>query len=168
MMNSERIAKVVLFNSWLWLTKERADAQKIDKTVNSRLGKFLYLNLNFSPNVLLKKGFEDKKNLPNKVHQHYLKPFPNKSSRNGLLNLAKALVGSSNWYQMQWEQLDKLAKKEWLIIWGTEDEFIKKGELSKWKKRLSNSTVKEFSCGHFVQEEKTEESIALIANFMKI
>ena len=167
MMNSERIAKVVMFNSWLWSTKERADAQKIDKTINSRLGKFLYLNLNFSPKVLLKKGFEDKKNPPKKVHQHYLKPFPNKSSRNGLLNLAKALVGSSNWYQIQWEQLDKLANKEWLIIWGTEDEFIKKGELSKWKKRLSNSTVKEFSCGHFVQEEKTEESIALITNFMK-
>ena len=167
MMNSERINKVVLFNSWLWSTEERADAQRIDKTINSRLGKFLYLNLNFSPKFLLKKGFKDKKNLSKKVHQHYLKPFPNKSSRHGLLNLAKALVGSSDWYQMQWEQLDKLANKEWLIIWGTEDEFIKKGELLKWKERLSNSTVTELNCGHFVQEEKTEESIALITNFMK-
>lgn len=164
--NSDRIDKVVLFNSWLWSTKEREDAQKIDKTINSGLGRFLYLNVNISPKVLLKKGFADKKNLSKKVHQQYLKPFPNKASRHGLLNLGKALVGSSDWYQLQWNQMDKLANKEWLIIWGTEDEFIRPEELLKWKERLPNSNVVELPCGHFVQEEKTEESIELISNFL--
>ncbi|MGB0428943.1 MAG: alpha/beta fold hydrolase [Bacteroidia bacterium] len=166
-MNADRIDKVVMFNTWLWSTKARKDAQKIDKTVNSRLGKLLYLNMNISPKVLLKKGFADKKNLSKEVHQHYIKPFPNKASRHGLLHLAKALVGSSDWYQKQWEQLDSLANKEWLVIWGTKDEFIKKEELSKWKKRLPNATVAELNCGHFVQEEKTQESIELIAQFMR-
>lgn len=166
-MNSERINKVVLFNSWLWSTKEREDAKKIDKMVNSRLGKFLYLNLNISPKVLLKKGFADKKNLSKKEHQHYLNPFPKKTTRHGLLNLAKALLGSSEWYQKQWEQLDKLEDKEWLIIWGTEDEFIKMEELLKWKNRLPQSTIVELNCGHFVQEEKTEKSISLIFRFLK-
>lgn len=165
--NSDRISKVILFNTWLWATNERKDAIKIDKTINSWLGKFLYLNMNFSPKVLLKKGFSDKKNLSKKVHHQYIKPFPNKSSRLPLLNLAKALVGSSEWYQTQWEKLDQLSKADWLIIWGIKDDFITKDYLQKWTKRLPNAERIEFSCGHFVQEEKTRESIEVIVNFMK-
>ncbi len=165
--NSERIKRVVLFNSWLWATAGGKQAQEIDKTINSWVGKFLYLNMNFSPKVLLKKGFAKKQNLSKKVHKQYIKPFPNKVSRIPLLNLAKALVGCSNWYQKQWEQLDQLSDKEWLILWGTKDEFIRPEELQKWKKRLPNATTIEFECGHFVQEEKTEESIKAINAFMK-
>lgn len=164
--NARRINKIVLFNSWLWETKDNADAQKIDKLINGRLGKFLYLHLNFSPKVLLKKGFSDKKNLPKQVHKHYLKPFPNKSSRIPLLNLAKALVGSSDWYQNQWRHLDKLADKDWLILWGAEDEFITTKYLDKWRKRLPNARIRELACGHFIQEEKTGESISEIRGFM--
>ena len=164
--NSERIKKVVLFNSWLWATNQKKEAQKIDKTINSWLGKFLYLNMNFSPKVLLKKGFANKKSLSKEVHQQYIKPFPDKSSRIPLLNLAKALLGSSDWYQKQWEQLDELSDKEWLILWGTEDEFITTESLQKWQERLPKSTTKEFGCGHFVQEECTDESIKEIVSFM--
>lgn len=164
--NSERIKRVVLFNSWLWATNQRKDAQKIDKTVNSWFGKFLYLNMNFSPKVLLKKGFANKKNLTKEVHQQYIKPFPDKNSRIPLLDLAKALVGSSDWYQKQWERVDALSDKEWLILWGTKDEFITTENLEKWQEKLPNAKTKEFDCGHFVQEEKTSESIKTIDDFM--
>lgn len=164
--HSESIKSVVLFNSWLWATKHGQQAQKIDKTVNSWLGKFLYLNMNFSPKVLLKKGFANKKNLSKDIHKHYIKPFPDKNSRIPLLNLAKALVGSSDWYQDQWEKLDRLSDKKWLILWGTKDEFITMEYLKKWQDRLPNNKTKEFACGHFVQEEKTSASIKAIITFM--
>ena len=164
--NSERIKKVVLFNSWLWATEQNKEAQKIDKIINSRLGKFLYLNTNISPKVLLKKGFANKKNLSKEVHQHYIKPFPDKNSRIALLNLAKALVGSSDWYQKQWEQLDAIANKEWLILWGTKDSFITMEYLQRWKEKLPNAKTKEIECGHFVQEEAREVSIQAIRAFM--
>lgn len=164
--NAERIERVVLFNSWLWATKDGKQAQKIDKTINSWVGKFLYLNMNFSPKVLLKKGFADKKNLSKIVHKQYINPFPDKESRIPLLNLAKALVGSSDWYQDQWEKLDRLSDKNWLILWGTKDEFITREYLKKWQDRLPNNETKEYACGHFVQEEKTDESIRAINTFM--
>jgi len=164
--NHERVKQVIMFNTWLWETKRNSDAKKIDKIVNGVIGKFLYLRLNFSPKVLLKKGFSDKKKLSKSVHKHYLKPFPNKKSRISLLNLAKALVGSSDWYQEQWENLDKLEQKPWLIIWGTKDDFISMDYLKKWKERLPNAETKEVESGHFVQEEKTSESIKEINNFM--
>lgn len=164
--NSERIEKVVLFNTWLWSTNHKKEAQKIDKTINSWLGKFLYLNLNASPKFLLKKGFANKKNLPKAIHQQYIHPFPDKNSRIPLMDLGKSLVGSSDWYQSQWEQLHHLTDKKWLIIWGTEDKFITMDNLEKWQERIPNAKTTELKCGHFVQEEATDESIQAIRNFM--
>lgn len=165
--NNSRIKRVVLFNSWLWETKQNKEAKKIDRIVSSRLGKYLYLNMNISPKVLLKKGFLNKKNLTKAGHQHYIKPFPNKNSRISLLKLAKGLVGSSDWYQKQWEQLDVLETKKWLILWGTKDAFITMDYLKKWREKIPKATIKEIESGHFVQEEATEESIQAIRAFMK-
>jgi haloalkane dehalogenase len=162
----DRIKRVVMFNTWLWATKDRKDVQKIDKLVNGWLGKYLYLNMNFSPKVLLKKGFADKQNLGKAVHNHYTKPFPNKVSRHALLHLAQALAGSSDWYQAQWEQLDWLSSKPCLILWGTEDKFIDTGNFQKWKERFPHARSRSFNCGHFVQEERTEESVKAIAAMM--
>ncbi len=164
--NNERIKRVVLFNSWLWKTQDNPNAQKIDKILNSGLGKFMYLRMNISPKVLLKKGVYDKNKLSKKEHKHYIKPFPNKASRQSLLNIGKSLVGSSNWYQNQWEQLDKLKSIPWLILWGTKDEFITMPYLEKWKNQLPNAQVHLFDCGHFIQEEKTQETIQKIDIFM--
>ena len=165
--NHDKIKQVVMFNTWLWETKSNPTAQKVDKIINSRIGEFLYLRMNFSPKFLLKKGIYDKKQLSKKNHKQYIYPFPSKSSRFALLNIGKSLVGSSDWYQEQWEDLDKLTQKPWLILWGTKDEFITTEYLKKWKERLPNAEVKEFDCGHFIQEEKTKETIKEIENFMR-
>lgn len=52
---TERINQVVLFNTWLWETVTNKEAQKVDRIINSFLGHFLYLRLNFSPRVFAKK-----------------------------------------------------------------------------------------------------------------
>ncbi len=165
--NHQRIKRIVLFNTWLWATKDDKGAQKIDRILHSWLGNFLYLNTNFSPNVLLKMAFHDKGKLSKTIHNQYKKPFPNKKSRFGLLNIGKALIGSSDWYEEQWNQLDKLQDKQWLILWGTEDTFISMEYLAQWKQRLPNAKVLELNCGHFVQEEETERAIEEITGFME-
>ncbi|MGB0525134.1 MAG: alpha/beta fold hydrolase [Flammeovirgaceae bacterium] len=164
--NAARIQQIVLMNSWLWATQDDPAIQKIDRIINSFLGKFLYLNLNFSPKVLLKKGFADPKKLVKHVHRHYLKPFPNRKSRKSLFAIAQSLVGSSAWYQEQWQNLDALAAKNWLILWGMKDAFITPQYLAKWKKRLPHATIHELDCGHFVQEE-AHTAIAFMEQFLK-
>ncbi|MEM9672988.1 MAG: alpha/beta fold hydrolase [Cyclobacteriaceae bacterium] len=166
LVQPNRIGRIVMFNTWLWETASNPAVKKIDKIANSMLGRFLYLRLNFSPKVLLKKGFVDKKKLTNEVHQHYLKPFPNKGSRQSLLRLAEALYGSSDWYQTQWEKLRVLDDKPWLILWGAQDEFITTDYLKVWTERLPQAEVKTFDCGHFVQEEQTTEAIKSIQSFL--
>lgn len=163
----QKVRQVIAFNTWLWETKSNPEVKKVNKILHSWFGRFLYLHLNFSPKVLLKKGFHDKKKLTRNIHRQYLSPFPNKTSRHTLLNLGMSLAGSSDWYELQWEHLDKLEKKPWLFLWGTKDEFITRQYLQKWKSRLPHAVVKEFDCGHFVQEEKTVESIHAIELFLR-
>jgi haloalkane dehalogenase len=164
--NHNRIKQVVLLNTWLWETKNNSEAQKVNKIIISGIGKFLYLRMNFPPKFLLKKGFYEKKKLTKKVHQQYIKPFPNKSSRFSLLNLGKSLVGSSDFYQEQWMNLDKLEQKPWLILWGTKDEFITTEYLQKWKNRMPAAKTIRYNCGHFIQEERAKETIEEIKKFM--
>ncbi len=163
----ENVKRIVMFNTWLWETKEDKDAQKINKILHSSLGNFLYLNTNFSPKVLLKKAFHNKKHLSKQVHNHYKKPFPNKSSRYGLLNIGKSLIGSSDWYGELWQNADTIKNKPVLILWGDKDGFIKKNNLEKWKNFFSSETTYAFEAGHFVQEEKTEESIEVMTNWLR-
>jgi len=162
----EKVKSIVAFNTWLWATKDNPDVQKIDRLINSWLGRFLYLRLNISPKFLLKQGFADKKKLSKNVHRHYTKPFPNKKSRYGLLKIARALAGESDWYAQQWQQLDALTDKNWLLLWGMQDSFIGPDYLQKWTERLPDAEQKTFDCGHFVQEEETAASIQAMQNFL--
>jgi len=164
---AHRIKRVVMFNTWLWATADEKRAQKINRMAHSGLGRFLYLNMNISPKVLLKQGFADKRHLTKAMHLQYLHPFPSKQSRVPLLDLAKALVGSSEWYQQQWLKLDALSTKDWLILWGTEDSFITTEYLQQWEQRLPQAEKVIYNCGHFVQEEKTAEAIVAIRTFME-
>lgn len=164
--NPENVKRIVLFNTWLWETKEDKDAQKINRILHSRLGNFLYLKTNFSPSVLLKKVFYDKTQLNRQLHKQYKAPFPNKNSRYGLLNIGKSLIGSSDWYDELWQSADAIKNKPVLILWGEKDDFIKKTNLEKWKDFFSNETSHSFKAGHFVQEEKTEKTIEIMTKWL--
>ena len=164
--DADRIKQIVAFNTWLWATKDNPSAQKIDKILNSGIGRFMYLNLNFSPKVLLKKGFSDKKKLSRKAHKAYLYPFPTKESRLSLLQIGQSLLGDSDWYQQQWDRLDVLADKKWLFLWGMEDDFIGPEYLLRWSERLEKAKIHQFDCGHFVQEEASAPSIVALRSFL--
>lgn len=167
MEHEERIRRVILFNSWLWESASNKSVQKIDRLIRSFLGRFLYLRLNISPKVLLRQGFSDRKKLTKKIHRQYIRPFPDKASRWGLYRIAQSLVGSSEWYQKQWERLSLLEDRPWLILWGMKDSFITPDFLDNWKTRLPDSDVVTFDCGHFVQEERVEEAIGMIRKFLE-
>jgi len=163
----ERIDKIVIFNTWLWETESYKEVKNIDKVVRSFLGRFLYIWMNFSPRVLLKKGFSDQSVLSGLIHQHYLNPFSDRASRWSLYRLAGALMGSSDWYQSLWEKLEALEEKPWLALWGMKDKFLTPDFLHKWEQRLPDIETKKIPSGHFVQEEKPDESIKHIRNFLE-
>jgi len=160
-----RIKRIVLFNTWLWETASNREIQKIDRFINSFLGRLLYLRLNFSPKVMLRKAFHNKKWLTKRLHEQYILPFPDTSSRLSLYRIAQSLAGASGWYGLQWQKLTALEDREWLILWGTEDTFITQEFLDQWRARLPQAEVHEFDCGHFVQEECADEAVTAMSRF---
>ncbi|MEM1257560.1 MAG: alpha/beta fold hydrolase, partial [Bacteroidota bacterium] len=129
--NPEKFKRIVVFNTWMWETKNDPFAKEIDGLLHSEAGKKYYLEQNYSVEVLMKQAYFKKSKLTEKIHQQYREPFPDSSSREALLELGKEFVGSSDWFQMQWEKLDVLKEKEWLIIWGMKDPFLNEKYLEK-------------------------------------
>ncbi len=162
----ENIKKVVLFNTWMWATKDNPDAIKVDKILHSKVGNFLYLNTNFSPNFLFKRAFHDRSKLKRSIHLQYRRPFSSKESRTGLLNIGKSLIGSSDWYETLWSRVEGISDLPFLILWGTKDIFINEEYLDRWSVRLNKAQVHRFEAGHFVQEEKVLETIKIIIHWL--
>lgn len=163
----ENVSRVVVLNTWLWETKNDKQVQKIDKLLHSKTGRYLYLKKNFSPKVLLKKAFHNKRALTKSIHHHYIAPFPTADSRMSLLNIGQSLLGSSDWYQTQWDQLSALDNIPLLLIWGKEDPFISTDYLDRWSQRFPSAKVILLESGHFVQEEQPEMLNETLGEFMR-
>jgi len=164
--NISNIKKVVMFNTWLWETKTDKEAIKVDKILHSKAGNWIYLNTNFSPKMLLKKAFHNKKKLTKNNHKHYYKIFNERNKRYGLLNIGKSLLGSSDWYAKLWENAQILKQKPILFLWGSKDPFIGMDKLQMWKQKFTNAKYQVFEAGHFVQEEQPQQSIDVIKSFL--
>lgn len=163
----DRIKNIVVLNSWLWSTRDNPMAQEIDKLLNSPEGEAAYIEMNYSPTVLLKQAFANPENLAEDVHNHFIQPFSEKEARHSLLKIGRAFVGSSDWYEEKWQELNALSDKNWLILWGEKDPFLNQGFLAKWENKLPNAEIKKLDSGHFVQEESTGKAIEEIHVFLK-
>jgi pimeloyl-ACP methyl ester carboxylesterase len=163
----ENVKKIVLFNTWMWSFKGNKDAERASKLFGSSFGKFLYKKMNFSPRVMLKMAYGDKKKLTPEIHRHYLQAFPLPDDRNSTWAFAKEIIGSSDWFERLYNQREKISKIPTLILWGMKDKFIKPAFLERWKSILKNKEVHELKeAGHFVQEEEKEEVGRLVRNFL--
>lgn len=157
----ENINRIILFNTWMWSLKTDKHYSGPAKLINSWLGKFLYLKLNFPVNTIMSSAYGDKKKLTKEVHAHYKKALPSSKERIAPFAFASELMNASDWWQSLWSQLNKIEHKPFLIFWGMKDSFILPYELDKWKSRLPQAKVIMYAdAGHFVQEEKAEEMIS--------
>ena len=164
--NIKNVNKVIISNTWLWSNEDNKDVIKIDKILKSFIGKILYLNMNFSVKVLMKKSFYNKSIFDKKLMANYLHPFPNRKSRFSLYKIALSLLGSSKWYDKYWQKITLLNNKNTLFVWGIKDEFISSEYLLKWQNILPKAEYHIYSCGHFIQEENFVESLETINNFL--
>ena len=166
LQNPENVSKVVIFNTWMWSLNDYPAIVKGAKIAGSWLGKMLYKYFNFSPKMLVKQAFHDKSKLTKDVHRHYTDVFPDADSRSAPYAFAQHLLASSDWYHQLWKQREVLQNKEVMILWGEKDPLLPYALLERWKEALPDAKVYELEAGHFVQEEKPEEAIKLIGQFI--
>ncbi len=164
--NPNKIKRLIILNSWMWSSKTDPDFIRLSKILKSPLLPFLYRYLNFSPKYLLPNSFGE-----NKISKHlltqYVRPFANKSQRNGALAFAKSLLLDQDWFEKLWENRQSISSKPTLFIWGMKDAMIKPHYLQKFQSGFVNSCALRLeTCGHFPQEEQAEKVSQGILDFV--
>ncbi|WP_240336931.1 alpha/beta fold hydrolase [Rufibacter psychrotolerans] len=165
--NPDKVARLVVLNSWMWPLTHVKPMMQASKLFGSRLGKFLYVNLNFSPRFLLPKAFYMKERLTRQIHQHYLAPFKERKERLGTWYFAKALAGETGYFEALYRQRDLFLDTPSLLIWGRQDKLIPAHFLEKWQETLPLSKALKLETGHFVQEEAPEAVTNAIQEFLE-
>ena len=87
-----------------------------------RVRPFMYRRLNASLRLVTPSAYGDRRKLTRAIHRQYLAAFPDADSRERVLwALARALLGSSAFYDGLWQRRDQLAAIPALIVWGMKD-----------------------------------------------
>jgi haloalkane dehalogenase len=163
----ENVKRIVIMNTFMWSLKGDQQFELPGKIFNNPLGRFAYKNLNFSPVVMIRSAWGDKKKLTREIHRHYIQALPTPAERQGTWVFLQQLLGSSDWYQSLWERRDVLRGKPVLILWGMKDIAFKEKELECWKELFPNASVTSFpEAGHFLQEEEGDQIAQIIQNFL--
>lgn len=166
MLHPENVRALVLFNTWMWSLRGTS-AEKLSRFMGGPIGRVLYKRFNFSPRMLIRAAFGDRRKLTKEVHRHYIEAFPTPAERQGPWVLARELAGSSDWYETLWQGREWLAGKPALVLWGMKDPAFGRDALEHWKATLTNARIVEFpEAGHFVQEEAPEEAAREIETFL--
>jgi pimeloyl-ACP methyl ester carboxylesterase len=159
----ERVARIVVLNTWMWPNADDPAVRKIDRLVRSLLGRFLYLWLNLSPRFLLPSLFERKDRLTRPVHRQYLGPFRQRRDRTSLYALASALMGSDPYYASLYARRHQLARIPMTIVWGEKDPAFQERHLQRWLETFPKARLIRLpGVGHFVAEEDPSSLVSAL------
>jgi haloalkane dehalogenase len=163
-----RVTRLVVLNSWMWSLADDAEMAKRARIVSGRFGRFAYRRLNMSLRLLTPSAYGDRRKLTKAIHRQYLEVFPDADSRERVLwALARALMGSSNFYDDLWRRRARLADIPALIVWGMKDIAFRPRLLPRWREALPGAQVVELpGAGHWPHEEAPEAVASALARFL--
>jgi haloalkane dehalogenase len=159
--------KLVLCNTFLWPFAGEFVVPTTVSLLNGRVGKFLYLNLNMSPQWLLPAVFANRQNLDATVHQQYVAPFADSNHRQALWAMVHELTPDNPWLAQCWAQREHLTKIPTLLLWGTRDPIFGAIYLQRWQQLFHHVQICTYhDAGHFVQEEASFDYVKQIQSFI--
>lgn len=163
-----RVARLVALNTWMWSFDDDPEMMKRARMVSGALGRFLYRSLNAPLRLITPSAYADRRKLTKAIHRQYLAPFPNADGRERVLwALARALIGSSAFYEGLWQNRRRLAAVPTLIVWGMKDTAFRPHLLARWRRGLPHAAVVELAgAGHWPHEEEPEAVIAALERFL--
>ncbi len=164
----ERIARLVLINTWMWPFDDDPEMLKKGRVAGSAMGHWLYEHVNFSLRVLMPYAYGRRAALTPEIHRQYLEVFRDKAARGQVLHaLARALLESRDFYASLWRRADALTSRPAAIVWGLKDRAFPPAMLARWRERLPGATVVELpEAGHWPHEEQPDRVVAALRLFL--
>src|SRR5689334_12293198 len=134
------VRRLVVLNTWMWSFADDPDMTRKGKIAAGRLGWLLYRYANVSLRVLMPSVYADGRKLTRRIHDQYLTPFRDRDARERVLwPLARAILGSTAYYDSLWRERDHLRELPALIIWGTKDSALQPHLLGRWREVLPHA-----------------------------
>lgn len=163
----DRIARLVLFNTWCWSVGDDRAIARGARIAGSRVGRLLYRHVNFPVKVLMPKVMGDRGVLTPAIHRHYAAPLATPDERMGAWAFARALLGAGAWFDRLWAERARLRGKPMLLLWGMKDPTFGPAYLERWRTEFPEARVHTFpGSGHFVPEEAGVEVGPLLEGFV--
>jgi pimeloyl-ACP methyl ester carboxylesterase len=161
----DRVRSVVLFNTWMWSLAGDRRFVWMGRILGSGLGRVLYERFGFSVNVLWRNALVDRARYTRAIRRHYTRPLE-PGRRHATWVYARALLGSSVWYDALWQRRDRLARIPALLVWGLKDPAFGTF-LDRWRTVFEDAAVVTLpDAGHAPPEERAPEVIPIIARFL--
>ena len=162
-----RVRRLVIVNSWMWPLDNDADMRRAARIAGGRVGRFLYRWANLSLRAIMPSAYADRGKLTPEIRTQYLEPFRDRWARGAVLwPLARALLGSSAFYDSLYEKRERLGAIPTLLVWGTRDTAFKPHHLARWRAILPDARVAELPVGHWPHEEDPESVAATLRDFL--
>jgi pimeloyl-ACP methyl ester carboxylesterase len=163
----ENIKSIILSQTWMWPLNDIPMFKPL-KYLSGLMGRFLYINRNFSVHVMVPKSFGNKKKLTGEIHNHYKMPLNQSIHRFGLHQMMLEMLRAKDWYQWLWDRRVYIVNKPTLILWAGKDRFFPEEVVGKvWLEEMKNyDLVRLPESGHFIQEEAPIEVSDEIQKFL--
>jgi haloalkane dehalogenase len=163
-----RARRLVVFNTWMWSLADDARMAMTARVLGSGIGRWMYRRLDLEQRVIVPAAYGDRKKLTPAIHRQYLSVFPDAWSRGAVLwPLARALLGSSAFYDSLWRRRDALRELPALVVWGMKDPVFRPPHLARWKTVLPAATVVELpKAGHWPYEEFPDQVLTAVRDFL--
>jgi haloalkane dehalogenase len=164
----ERIERLVIVNTWMWSLADDPKFRMPGWLAGTRLFRWLYGYANLSLRVIAPSAWGDRSKLTPDIQEHYLAAFPDPKSRMQVLwPLARALLGSTAFYDTLWAKRSALASVPALVVWGLKDSAFQPYLLGRWREALPHAEVVEIAgAGHWPHEEEPELVVAALQRFL--
>jgi haloalkane dehalogenase len=161
----DRVDLLVLFNTWMWPQTDAATTWA-SRFFGTRLGRWIYTNWNFSPDVMLPALTNQE--LAPEIHAHYQAPFPTPDTRHAPWVFARDLVGANDWYASLWKRRDALRSIPALLLWGEQDPGFGADTREQWEGLFEQVETQTFpEAGHLLQEEAPDAVRSALRAFQR-
>ncbi|MBK6628187.1 MAG: alpha/beta fold hydrolase [Flavobacteriales bacterium] len=148
------VKRIVLYNTWLWDLMPDKRFSGPTAIMKSGLGRFLYLRMGFSVNVMMPNGYGDQKKLDKATHAHYRHALPDAAARAATFACVQEIKNAGPFWQAQWARVELLRTIPTLLCWGLQDRFFPPDLMERWMRALPHATVRTMpQAGHFLHEE---------------
>jgi haloalkane dehalogenase len=166
--DSGGVRRLVVINSWMWSFAGDREMEQKGRVAGGAAGRFLYRWLNMSLRVLTPYAYGDRRKLTPAIHRQYLERFPDRWSRGAVLwPLARAILGSGEYYDSLWRERQKLRDRPALVLWGLRDKAFPPRMLGQWREALPQARVVELAAsGHWPHEEEPDLVIEELRRFL--